>query len=288
MQFAIALPPVTRRGSRCQTFLAERKPERFCHGFLFFRYLGGSRREACWPNPVNGVRDGRRSVHLVMALVALFILSPAVAVPAHGEEEGKAIELLSRQTKNGQLPGWQAFHEGEQAEVGDVWALKDGVLSCRGTPKGYIRTQKDFGSFILELDWRLPKREGPLNGGVLIRMTGPDQIWPKSLEAQINSGAAGDFWGLAGYELSDPQGSTVTHPELGKLTHLKRTADAEKPPGTWNHYKIVADGSTVTLEINGRVVNRATDCETTPGGICLTAEGNRIEFRNVRLVPLEE
>ncbi|MFW6170380.1 MAG: family 16 glycoside hydrolase [Planctomycetota bacterium] len=103
----------------------------------------------------------------------------------------------------------------------------------------------------------------------------------------------GDFRGLAGYEVSGPEHSTVMHstvmhPEFGKLTHVPRTADAEKPRGTWNHYKILADGSTVTLEINGQVVNRAADRETTPGNICLTAEGNEIECRNVTLVPLEE
>jgi len=33
-------------------------------------------------------------------------------------------------------------------------------------------------------------------------------------------------------------------------------------------------------------VNRATGCEKAPGAICLTAEGNPIEYRNVRLTRL--
>ncbi len=40
------------------------------------------------------------------------------------------------------------------------------------------------------------------------------------------------------------------------------------------------------MKINGRIVNKATGCETTPGKICLTAEGDEIHFRNVQLTPV--
>jgi hypothetical protein len=43
----------------------------------------------------------------------------------------------------------------------------------------------------------------------------------------------------------------------------------------------------VTLEINGQEVNRATGCDVVPGKICLTAEGDEIHFRNVRLSPIK-
>jgi hypothetical protein len=122
---------------------------------------------------------------------------------------------------------------------------------------------------------------------VLIRMTGEDKIWPKSLEAQLNAGGAGDFWGLVGFGLSGPATrlQQVPHDQFGPLTHLARTHDAERPPGQWNQYEIIAVGEQVTLKINGQEVNRATRCDTSPGKICLTAEGDEIHFRNVRLTP---
>lgn len=225
-----------------------------------------------------------------LSLLVVFVYGVVVStMPAAWAAE--PLDLLSSQMKNGTLPGWTAFYESEQSDVGDVWKLDDkGILSCRGTPRGYICTQEKFADFVLELDWRVPPKKGPLKGGVLIRMTGPDRIWPKSLEAQINSGEAGDFWGLGGYSLQGPpeRYTTMTHPDFGTLANLKKIADAEKPRGEWNHYKIVADGSIVTLEINGMMVNRATGCATAPGKICLTAEGNAIEFRNVRLTSLKE
>jgi hypothetical protein len=103
-------------------------------------------------------------------------------------------------------------------------------------------------------------------------------------------GDAGDFWGLDGFQLDGPadRKKSLEHPQFGKLTNVKKSALVERPAGQWNQYKIVADGDTVTLEINGQTVNRATACETAPGKILLTAEGTAIEFRNVRLRPRDK
>ena len=66
-----------------------------------------------------------------------------------------------------------------------MWTLDDkGVLHCKGSPLGYLDTEQDYGNFVLELKWRWPAGKVPGKGGVLIRTTGPDKIWPKSLEAR--------------------------------------------------------------------------------------------------------
>lgn len=203
--------------------------------------------------------------------------------------------LLTSQAASGQLAGWKAYHvddDGQPSDVklSEIWKLNDdGVLVCRGTPKGYIYTKKDYGNFVLTLEYRWPPKKKPGKGGVLIRMSSPNKIWPKSLEAQINWPDAGDFWGLDGYTLDGPTErlKKLEHPQFGKLTNLKKSQSAEKPPGQWNTYKIVADGPTVTLFINGKQVNRATACDPTPGKIVLTSEGHEIEFRNVRAAEKE-
>ena len=133
-----------------------------------------------------------------------------------------------------------------------------------------------------------PPGKKPGNGGVLIRTSGKHKIWPKSLEAQLNAGSEGDFWGLDGYGLSGPTErlNVVPTSPFGKLTNVKRGKDAVKPPGEWNEYEVIAEGPTVTLKINGQVVNQATRCDVTSGPICLTAEGDEIHFRDVRLTPI--
>ncbi len=216
----------------------------------------------------------------------------AVLAPAAGQaakDRPREVNLIGSQSESGELAGWKSFHEDPKAQTGDVWKLADqGVLVCKGTPKGYIYTDKEYRDFVLQLEWRWPPGKKPGNGGLLVRMTGKHKIWPRSLEAQLNADQAGDFWGLDGYRLDGPadRKSTVQHKQFGALTNLKKLRGLEKPAGQWNRMKIVAGGDTVTLEVNGQDVNKATGCDVVPGKICLTAEGEEIHFRNVRLTPI--
>lgn len=181
------------------------------------------------------------------------------------------------------LEGWGYYLADPDARMEDVWRIEDGVLVCIGRPLGYLYTKAEYADFVLKLQWRWPDGKGPGKAGVLIRTVGEHMIWPKSLEAQLNWPDAGDFWGLAGYELSGPPDRTrsIDHEQFGKLTNVKKTAALEKPPGQWNTYEIIARGDTVTLIINGQEVNRATGCDPDPGRICLTSEGSEIHFKNV-------
>lgn len=219
---------------------------------------------------------GRFSVSLAAVLLA-------VAACRAADTTRREIDMFA-------APGavtWRHFSEKPLGERDEVWQLRDGVMVCKGTPRGYLYTEQKFTNFILKLQWRWPEGK-PGNGGVLIRMTGQHKIWPKSLEAQINAGDAGDFWGLDGYRLDGPadRKKELDNPQFGKLINLEKTAAAEKPAGQWNDYVIEANGDTVTLTINGKTANRATGCDVVAGPILLTAEGDEIHFRNVRITPM--
>ena len=215
----------------------------------------------------------------------LRFLLPAVltasALAQGSEKQGEIIKLFDPS----EPAAWTAFRGDGQSDTHAIWEMRDGLLVLKAGPLGYLRTERDFTDFALELEWRRPPDKKPGRGGVLIRMTGPDKIWPKSLEAQLNAGAAGDFWGLGGYRLTGPSErlQQVKNEQLGLLTNLRKTEDAETATGQWNRYEIRAHGQTVTLKINGRVVNEASGCDVVAGKICLTAEGDEIHFRNVRV-----
>ena len=221
----------------------------------------------------------------VLASVLALLLATAVQA---ADQRGPEIDMFNPPAGSSNRVAWKAFHEDPQADVQAIWKFADGVMVCKGSPKGYLHTETDFTNFVLRLEWRWPPDKKPGNGGVLVRMTGQHKIWPKSLEAQLNAGSAGDFWGLGGYELTGPEERTQSfeHPQFGKLTNVKKSKDLEKPAGEWNQYEIVADGDVVTLSVNGQVVNRAAGCEVVPGKILLTAEGDEIHFRKVRLTPI--
>jgi hypothetical protein len=95
---------------------------------------------------------------------------------------------------------------------------------------------------------------------------------------------AGDFWLVDGFKLKIDDARK--DPDSDR--HWYRTTDkVEKPLGEWNQYRIVCDGPTVRLLVNGTEVNVGTDAELTKGRILLQSEGAPIEFRQIRVRPLK-
>lgn len=176
---------------------------------------------------------------------------------------------------NGQdLDGWTPVLAEPDADPAAVWSVRDGVLRCEGSLNGYIRTQQDYSDYALHLEWRWPDK--PTNSGVLLHLTGSDQIWPKCIEAQLMDQHAGDFYAIGGTGFQELQGEN----------HLaKKHETNEKPPGQWNSYDILCVNDTITLYVNGLLQNTATETTVSSGKIGLQSEGSPIEFRNIYLRP---
>ena len=234
----------------------------------------------------------------IFCFLPVVVLSISLWSSSFGADRlGKEVDMFFPPPASSEIVNWKSYSEDPDAKFNDVWTVvkvnpakaADNLVICKGSPKGYIYTARDYTNFVLKLQWRWPPGKKPGNGGVLVRMTGKHKIWPKSLEAQINVGDAGDFWGLDGYKFCGPSERTKSlhHDQFGDLINLKKIKAAEKPPGEWNQYEITVNGPMVTLVINGRPINKATGCDVTPGSICLTAEGDEIHFRNVRLRPIK-
>jgi hypothetical protein len=157
----------------------------------------------------------------------------------------------------------------------DTWSVNDGVVVCKGNPAGYIRTQKTYRDFRLSLQWRWsPETKVAGNSGVLLRVTGEDRVWPRSIEAQLQAGSAGDFWNIGDVPMH-------TDPRRLKGRNTKKWAGTEAPLGEWNEYEILCLAGDVELRVNGELVNRAYDAEWIPGHIALQSEGAEIHFRHV-------
>jgi hypothetical protein len=206
--------------------------------------------------------------------LALMVL----AFTAFGAEEDKDNRLFNGRD----LSGWKVFIKGK-AKPEDVWTVKEGVLMCSGKPAGYIVTEKEYGNYILELEWRWPDKPG--NSGVLLHVSGKDMVWPKSWEAQLFSGSAGDIWLIGDFKLEvnkerqDPR-------QARHYFRIKTDKPIEKKAGEWNKYRITCKGDTVKLEINGQVVNEGKNSELSKGKIALQSEGSPIHFRNIKLTPI--
>lgn len=177
------------------------------------------------------------------------------------------------------LEGWVHYLAEANAPIEDTWQVKEGVLHCTGTPTGYLRTEKKYRDYQLTVEWRWPGKGG--NNGVLVHVQDPDEVWPKSIEAQLEHGNAGDIWVIGGATFKEHEG-------VAGRRVVKQEDSSEKPLGEWNTYTIVAKGDRILLYVNGVLQNVATECTLSEGYIALQSEGRAIEYRKVELVPLTE
>jgi Domain of Unknown Function (DUF1080) len=195
------------------------------------------------------------------------------------------------------LTGWKQFMPDKNVKPEDVWSVTGGVITCAGAkkPNGYIITEKEYGNYVLKVQWRFPAGSPGGNSGVLLHVQQPDKVWPKSVEAQLQSGEAGDFWLIDAKldidkERNNPRnprnyiriGEKWVYPEGSKTPKAERK-NVEKPIGEWNQYEIHCDGGNIKLMVNGQLVNEGKNGELTRGRILLQAEGADIQFRNIEI-----
>jgi hypothetical protein len=188
------------------------------------------------------------------------------------------------------LTGWKHYLWDPKAKAEDtttpmtaVWSVENGILICQGRPTGYIRTEKEYSDYRLEVEWRWPEGTPGGNNGVLVHTTTPNALgqWPKSIEVQLAKDNAGDFWVIGTtLEVTD-----VEKRRMGRR-HLNLTDGSEKPLGEWNKMEIEARGDEIKVWVNGTLVNHATKCSETKGAISLQSEGAQAHFRKVALTPL--
>jgi len=195
--------------------------------------------------------------------------------PDLGRRLGEPIELYNGKNFDGLV---RFLPKGQDPDA--TWSIDNGIIQCTGSPAGYLRTEGAYENYELEVEWRFDPTKGAGNSGVLLRANGPDKVWPRSIEAQLHSGNAGDIWNIGSMQMSANKSRTK-----GRRT-IKAHGAAEKPMGAWNHYRIVMDGPLMELWVNGVLQNDAVDCEAVSGPICLQSEGAWIEFRRFALRPI--
>jgi len=182
---------------------------------------------------------------------------------------GRAFRLFNGKD----LTGWTTSSDA----LKETFGVRDGVITDTGRPAGYIRTEKGYAHYTLHLQMRHIKRG---NSGVLVRMVGPDKVWPKSIEAQGQSGSMGDIWNIDRFGMK-------AAPQRTRGRHTRKAHPSnERPIGEWNDYEITLDGGDLEIKVNNLVQNTATECDEVAGKICLQAEGSPKEFRNIVLVPI--
>jgi hypothetical protein len=120
------------------------------------------------------------------------------------------------------------------------------------------------------------------------------KMFPQSIEVQMMSGDAGDFWCIQeNIEVPNMEARRPRKPgekwggaEGDARRILNLTDNSEKPLGEWNTMVIEARGRGLKVWVNGDLVNEGTNATADRGRIAIQAEGTEVEFRKVEIGPL--
>jgi hypothetical protein len=193
------------------------------------------------------------------------------------------------------LSGWHADVPAADggAAVTPSFLVRDGLLVTPGLPEGHLITDRSFHDYRLTVEYRWPGEPG--NCGVLVHASAPRRLYgmfPQSIECQMHAGNAGDFWCI-GEDIVVPDMEARRGPRENwgvdgdRARRIMNLTDgSEKPAGEWNRMEIECRGRTITVWVNGELVNQGMDCTADRGRLALQAEGAACEWRRVEIVLL--
>lgn len=173
--------------------------------------------------------------------------------------------------------------------------IRDGMLVSLGEPRGHLITDEIHENYKLEVEYRFAGEPG--NCGVLVHASTPRalyEMFPKSIEVQMQHGDAGDFWVIVeDLEVDNMIERRGPKEEWGITEGKKRrilnlTDYSEKPLGEWNSMVIECLNDKIKVWVNGDFVNYGYNATVKSGQIAIQAEGAEVEFRNIILTPITE
>ena len=172
--------------------------------------------------------------------------------------------------------------------------VRNGMIVSLGEPRGHLISDSSYRDYRLEVEYRFPGKPG--NAGVLVHASTPRALYgmfPKSIEVQMESGNAGDFWCIV-EDITVPDMEQRRGPQAdwgiteGKARRIINLTDgSEKPLGEWNTMVIEAAGRAVRVWVNGVLVNDGSNATADHGQIALQSEGSEVEFRRLKIVSID-
>jgi Domain of Unknown Function (DUF1080) len=152
-------------------------------------------------------------------------------------------------------------------KVGDAnWTIADGVLQADKGMGGYLVTKQPYTDFEIRAEFWV---DTPANSGIFIRCENPQMPGAEAC-----------------YEVNifdtrpDPAYAT------GAIVNVAKVATPIKAGGKWNTYEIRAQGSHLTVTLNGMKTADVVDAKHARGPFALQYGAGVVKFRSVQVRPL--
>jgi hypothetical protein len=229
---------------------------------------------------------GRHPSRRLVLMVALLGLTARFA-PADEAETPSALErdpsgwtdLLAKAGPD--LEGWTRGPIPPKGRLNpkSQWSIDatTGHLVCQGDGgHEWLRWNNELGDAVFHVEWRFTPVAGKkgYNSGLYARNSADARIWH---QAQTGDASGGYIFGETEVD------GKLKGINLAKQNKVSRV----KPAGEWNTFEIACKGKQMTLWVNGAITNKWDNCQVPRGYVGVEAEGYRIEFRNVKVKPLD-
>ena len=246
-----------------------------------------------------------RQLWSVRALLALYLpgaMLIAVNPSNAAEPKEQVIHLLQG---NDRTPFYSFLKDfGVDKDPDNVFTLTNGILHITGQYYGCLATKEtNFANYklVAEFKWGEktwpPRETNACDSGILIHCSGKDQVWPKSIEAQIIEGGTGDILVVNGAYLT-VEGVTKG-PKIARFDRPGRNPwrdekgfrgphEIEQPRGEWNRMEVLCDGDKVAITVNGHKTLEGVNSSPRSGKILIQSEGAEIFFRRLDVYPLKQ
>jgi hypothetical protein len=246
----------------------------------------------------------------------------SVSTPGKSEKN-KTIKLFNGKDLTGWYTFLK--ERGRDNDPKHVFTVQDGMIHISGEEWGCITTNNEYENYriLIEFKWgevnHPPRQDKARDSGLLIHSQGEDGasggIWMYSIECQMIEGGTGDI--LVVGDKTDKFSATATvapekqsnsfvfqpngrketitsgrinwygrDPEWKDTLGFRGENDVEKPLGKWNKMECIADGDQITIFVNGKLVNKATNVKPHKGKIQIQSESAGLFVRRVELTPL--
>jgi hypothetical protein len=185
------------------------------------------------------------------------LLSAVASAPAQKLSDDEARAGFVSLFNGKDFSGWRFGNDSAAGKLPSNWKVEDGVIKLSGGGSPHLASQWDYDDFDFRLEWRGFKKG--YNSGVYVRSG-------RAVGANQINLAESD----AGHLMGGGKGGNKV-PEL------------QKPLTEWNEWRVLADGEKMTLWCNGKKAWEVTDFKGPRGYLGLQAEGQVMEFRNLRI-----
>jgi hypothetical protein len=223
-----------------------------------------------------------------LASLAVFVLAAAGAVAQDTKKPAAALD------DNGEVPLFNGTNLTGWVNVNchpSTFFVKDGEIITTGKPTGFLRTDRQYENFELELDWMHVNKKDVANSGLFVwgdPIPAVGTPYTRGIEVQVLINYPKVDWATNHGDIFSIHGA-LCKPDRPHPKGMERCLPSEervKGGGEWNHYKVIANNGAIKLHVNGKEVSGVSQCNPRKGYLALESEGAECHFKNIRIKEL--